>query len=790
MPLKDSIDFLKQFHPKGLWVLTCIQPDRQGIETVTFHPQGTTEKALMDWLKKWNGERNIYFQVNQPIQELSKKASRNDIKELNYLHVDVDPPKVIKSTIEIEQEKILKQLTTEFPEDLPRPTCLLFSGGGYQAFWRLKNPVPIDGDLKKAEDLKLFNIQLERVFRGDDCHNIDRIMRLPGTMNIPSPKKIKAGRKKVEAKLLWLEDTAYELSQFIKFQETQSTSKGSYEEDTTLKIDGEVQRLKDIHDLDEWSVNDRTKIIIVQGSHPDSEEIAKKEKEGKDTSRSAWLFDVCCSLSRCEVPPETIYSIITDPNFAISDSVIERPDWDRYARRQIERSIQNAIDPDLQKFNDRYAVILHYGNKCRIHHEYFDEPTDSMVSVFTDVTSFKQGYCNQIKTTMSDNGKPRFEKLGDWWFNNAQRRQYERVVFYPGKTIPNCLNLWKGYACESNPLGCCDLFLSHLKDIVCGGVDEYYDYFIKWLANLVQYPATAGQVAIVLRGAQGVGKGIIGKIIGSLFGRHYKYVSDPKHLIGSFNAHLRDCVFLFADEAFFAGDKKHESNLKAIITENIRTIEAKGVDAEQAPNFLHIMMASNSEWVVPAGADDRRFFVLDVKDTYKQNPEYFSPIFDQLAKDGKEKLLHHLMTMDLTDFDVRKAPKTDALKEQKSYSYSVEQAWWLTKLDQGSVYGEGIWPDRVMKMRLYTDYLDTCESMRVYRPMNQIAFGRMFIRLTGGLVDATKLLFIQTDDGRKTAYELPKLAELREAWDRIYAPYDWPKEPDIMEIIQQEDDQF
>jgi hypothetical protein len=57
-------------------------------------------------------------------------------------------------------------------------------------------------------------------------------------------------------------------------------------------------------------------------------------------------------------------------------------------------------------------------------------------------------------------------------------------------------------------------------------------------------------------------------------------------------------------------------------------------------------------------------------------------------------------------------------------------------------------------------------------------------------VDASKLLFIQTDDGRKTAYELPKLAELREAWDRIYAPYDWPKEPDIMEIIQQEDDQF
>ena len=150
MSIKDSVDFLKEFHPNGLWVLTCIQPDRQGIETRTFDQYSPA--SLKNWLKTWNGERNIYFQVNQPIEELSKKASRNDIKELNYLHVDVDPPKIVNSTIEVEQEKILKQFTLEFPEDLPRPTCLLFSGGGYQAFWRLKDPVPIEGDLQKAED--------------------------------------------------------------------------------------------------------------------------------------------------------------------------------------------------------------------------------------------------------------------------------------------------------------------------------------------------------------------------------------------------------------------------------------------------------------------------------------------------------------------------------------------------------------------------------------------------------------------------------------------------------------
>jgi hypothetical protein len=35
--------------------------------------------------------------------------------------------------------------------------------------------------------------------------------------------------------------------------------------------------------------------------------------------------------------------------------------------------------------------------------------------------------------------------------------------------------------------------------------------------------------------------------------------------VGNFNVHLRDCVMLFADEAFCDGDKQHESVLKTLI---------------------------------------------------------------------------------------------------------------------------------------------------------------------------------------------------------------------------------
>jgi hypothetical protein len=41
----------------------------------------------------------------------------------------------------------------------------------------------------------------------------------------------------------------------------------------------------------------------------------------------------------------------------------------------------------------------------------------------------------------------------------------------------------------------------------------------------------------------------------NIWGNHGLYVSNAKHLVGNFNAHLSDVCFLFADEAFYSGTK-------------------------------------------------------------------------------------------------------------------------------------------------------------------------------------------------------------------------------------------
>jgi hypothetical protein len=77
----------------------------------------------------------------------------------------------------------------------------------------------------------------------------------------------------------------------------------------------------------------------------------------------------------------------------------------------------------------------------------------------------------------------------------------------------------------------------------------------------------------VLKGEEGSGKGIFLHALREIFGGHGLYLSNPDHLWGRFNEQLQNTVMLFCDEAFYAGDRAHESILKALVTEHKLSIE-------------------------------------------------------------------------------------------------------------------------------------------------------------------------------------------------------------------------
>ncbi len=678
-----SVKFLQQFAPEGPWVLTAIKTDKKMLRGKTFNPG--QEAALRKWLtgQDKGDEWNIYFHVNTPYlnRNIKIKAEKQDIEFAKWLYVDVDAQEGFD--LQDEFARILGQLTNNLPKGIPEPTVITYSGGGYQAFWRIDGSFPINGTKDNWEKYESFNKRLEQVFQADHCHNVERIMRLPGTVNNPDPKKAAKGRVRAMAQCIAFNSNTYDLELKFKAATGTQTGKNSIENarggsESDLNMKDADRQIMDMSELDDWDVPNRVKVIIAQGSHPE------ETKKG-DNSRSAWVFDVVCNMIRKKVPHGIIYSILMDKDWTISSSILESKDPHRYAIRQILNAIEFTKDENTFDMNKRHAVIGSVGGSCKVIEEVYDQVLGRTSLVFSSFQDVKNRYDNKrvvVGKTADDTDKT--IGLGTYWLRSEDRSQYDGITFAPESNPSNMFNLWRGFNYSPHP-GDCDLYLQHIRDNICAGKDEYYEYLIKWMAKAVQNPASQGEVAIVLQGGKGTGKSFFAHQFGQLFGRHYLPVTNANHLVGQFNAHLKDAILLFADEAFFAGDKKHEAVLKGIVTESTFQVEAKHVDAQTYPNYIHLIMAGNDQHLVRASGDERRYFVLEVGTGKQQNSDYFGAIKKQMENGGYEALLFHLQSVDLSEFNVRSIPATEALQKQKDLSLDPLDSWWLNCLQTGHI---------------------------------------------------------------------------------------------------------
>jgi hypothetical protein len=381
---------------------------------------------------------------------------------------------------------------------------------------------------------------------------------------------------------------------------------------------------------------------------------------------------------------------------------------------------QKTVEPLIADFNRRYSVVNEAGKVWVF--EWREDPV--MHREVLDRIShadFRRLYENRRIDVVL--GKAIVSKsVADLWLAHPARRQYlAGVTFDPTrKAPPEYMNLWRGFAVEPKP-GDWGLMRDHIQRVICSGVPEYADYVLSWIARAFQLPSQPGEVALVLRGKKGIGKGIFGSWFFKAFGQHGIPLISPTQLVGRFNEHLRDCVALFADEAFFAGDKQHEGVLQGLITEPLLTIEGKYQRVVIVPNMLHIILASNSEWVIPASSVERRYCVFDVADNRRGDFSYFAAIERQMKEGGLAAMLHELLARNISDFEVRAVPQTEALVIQKTLSLSSLERWWLAVLSRGFLWKSRFGADYFRNWQtfystelLHRSYLQWCQENRPY----------------------------------------------------------------------------
>ena len=363
------------------------------------------------------------------------------------------------------------------------------------------------------------------------------------------------------------------------------------------------------------------------------------------------------------------------------------------------------------------------------------------------------------------------------WFKWKHRRQYvgRGVVFEPGGPLEiqnDMLNLWRGFGVEPKQ-GDWSLMRNHIHDVICSGDRKLSDYVIKWMAYGVQHPDRPIGVAIALRGDEGAGKGFLWRNYGKLFGKHFKHVAHGEHLTGRFNAVLAETCAVFLDEALWAGDRKGEQILKALITEETFQLERKNYDPIPVRNCLRLMIASNNQWIVPVGVRGRRYCVLDASNKYadEKSPEhkaYWDPLQaqfgDDAPDDGRAAMLYDLRHMDLRSFNVRAVPDSAAKTEQKLLSLHGTKLWLYEALQDGAIgfdrwQGAGL---TVSKDYAYERYEEFSKQRREWQPEIKDVWSKNIHAALGPNVKDTRLT---KDNGRVRSFQFAPLADCRRQFE-------------------------
>ena len=230
---KVAVAHLKQLRPPP-WSLSAIIPDDKTTLTVVAH----CGQDVADFVDTYNGSRNLYYSVNPVRNPINKKAAKTDIAAIEYALGDLDPAE--GETSEAAKARYLQALETfEF-----KPTSAIDSGNGIQCLWKI-GAIPLGEPVVSAPDrrgktklifrpedqVKIDDAEarigalMERLGAKKGTQNIDRIFRLPGTINLPNEKKRKAGRVACPARLIEFNDIAYPLEAFAREPEQQREKK-------------------------------------------------------------------------------------------------------------------------------------------------------------------------------------------------------------------------------------------------------------------------------------------------------------------------------------------------------------------------------------------------------------------------------------------------------------------------------------------------------------------------------------------------------------------------------------
>jgi len=637
--LFTAVSFLRDLRPSGPWVLTSIVPDGK-TRTKTLASLQACEQFVQEEAAE---RKNIYYSLNPLLRVVSKKASKEDVARVEYLHVDADPrDDESPADFKARMGPLVAQL-------VKRPALVVDSGNGLQLLWRLQQAVE-DFDLAEAA-----NYALAKDLGADpSTRNVDRILRLPGTVNWPNKTKLRRGRVPCETRTVSSWDGSHGFEEFRQ------------------------EEPADDEPTEEVSLSEALPAVDLEKLHPLVKIALEACKSQRDTS--ARLLVVARAMAEQGYSDDAIAAVLLNRDHPVSEHAYKRP---ALKRRQVARAIA-TIRKDARKIHGTVTDLY----MLKTTHTYIDAVTRDLWPAAT-----VDAVLPPVVVGVRD-GKRVALKASKWVDQNQVVDQMTwmpgqpmvvedcyvaagGLVQHPGRRVFNTYLAPRPSA--SGDPGKADPWVDHVRKLF----PESWLRIAQWLAHRLVLPHVKINHAVVLGSLiQGIGKDALLEPVIKAVGRWNCHEVSPSQLMGRFNGFLK-AVILRVNEARDLGGSEDSKisryalydHMKNIITGDVLRIDEKHRQEHYVPNVVGVVITTNYKaGGIHIPAEDRRHYVAWSDLTLGDfEPDYFDQLYRWYDAEGYGHVEAYLRHLDLSSFDPKAPPpKTGAFWEMAAASASPE----------------------------------------------------------------------------------------------------------------------
>lgn len=283
------------------------------------------------------------------------------------------------------------------------------------------------------------------------------------------------------------------------------------------------------------------------------------------------------------------------------------------------------------------------------------------------------------------------------------------------RNYKDCLNLFTGFAYDDESDCFSDLWLNsrtryNLQKYLCAGDEDFFNYFERYIAHMIQYPKDIPGIMVIFSGAQGTGKDLLIEFLANMIGNNlYLGIGKMADLFSNFNSNHQGKLLVRINEISDKGIQfeKHDE-LKNLITATKVRIEPKGLDAYEHEHFSRYIGFSNKSNIIQLENSDRRMAMITTDDsmTGNENRDYFLPILEE-KKDPLmlRSAFEYFANLSLDNFNIRNIPQTDYRQSQKITSLPTSLKFML-EIFEDSKSNE----IKLHLKDLYPQYLSWCVS--------------------------------------------------------------------------------